>query len=840
MAELNLKQITDKLNNEFTGDTRKLVFWYDEKAEFEDDIDTLDISNAKIYHLEKDNQFYTKYFLERQDTATNYLIYAPFPRPQVRDNHLEDVLLYSKQFFADRASLLTVDLGIDQKYKPVIQKYIKFFGAKDRTQKFYDLELENFTKESIEVALMSVLCKTKIAFFDEVVRVILTEGELDDNKFLGEFEKYDLLEPFWRLCEEQFGYTDVKPTLEKLVITMFVTYTQRYLQGELPQAWKSFASYKSGNIIAFLDSLMNNVLYREQYNELSSYVARNLQAKTILESYNPEVLVNCYTFEVIDEILIAWVNDRLLNEDIGAKLNNLSIPEICKDRRKRHFGEQYRSEYHMLESAFHVISAAKYQGKENFKDISKQYITADYKIDQQYRKFYFNYDQLSENAHFEKIRDLVENIYTNEYLSKGVYSWNQALSKEDFASALPLQRNFYSKYIQPSKDRVVVIISDAMRYEVGQTLFAKLENDEKCTPKLEAVLSVLPSYTRLGMAALLPHKTLELTDDSRVLVDGMPCDSLKQRESVINLYSPNSRCIQFDDLKLLKKTELREVFTGMDVVYVYHNQIDARGDKLNTENEVFTACNEAVEELFALIKRISTNANTLHFIVTADHGFIYKRDKLQETDKIIHLADKDAFVNRRFVVSKDALFDDGIISLSMGEILGNSDSKMVSVPVSSNVFKVPGGGQNFVHGGSSPQEMIIPVIDVKVEKGHADTRPAQIVLVSMVQKITNLISSLDFIQSEPVSDVIKETSYKVFFISEDNEKISNECIYIADKKDNDPSKRIFRLKFNFKNKQYDKSKRYYLVAYDEKNDVEVLRHGVVMDIAFADDFGFGV
>lgn len=279
MAELNLKQITDKLNNEFAGDTRKLVFWYDEKAEFKDDIDSLVISNAKIYHLEKDNQFYTKYFLERQDPATNYLIYAPFPRPHVRDNHLEDVLRYSKQFFADRASLLTVDLGIDQKYKPVIQKYIKFFGAKDRTQKFYDLEIENFTKESIEVALMSVLCKTRIAFFDEVVRVVLTEGKLEDNKFLVEFEKYNLLEAFWRLCDEQFGYTDVKTTLEKLVITMFVTYTQRYLQGELPQAWRSFASYKSGNIIAFLDSLMNNVLYREQYDELSSFVAKNLQAE---------------------------------------------------------------------------------------------------------------------------------------------------------------------------------------------------------------------------------------------------------------------------------------------------------------------------------------------------------------------------------------------------------------------------------------------------------------------------------------------------------------------------------------------------------------------------------
>ena len=196
MAELNLKQITDKLNAEFTGETRKLVFWYDDKAEFVEDIDELELVNAKVHHLEPDNQFYTKYLLERLDHTTNYLVYAPFPRPNVRDNHLEDTLLYSRQFFADRASLLAVDLGIDEKYKPVIQKYIKFFEAKERTQRFYDLEIENFTKETIEVALMSVLCKTRTAFFDEAVRVVLTDDSLENNKFLLEFEKYDLLSAF--------------------------------------------------------------------------------------------------------------------------------------------------------------------------------------------------------------------------------------------------------------------------------------------------------------------------------------------------------------------------------------------------------------------------------------------------------------------------------------------------------------------------------------------------------------------------------------------------------------------------------------------------------------------
>ena len=340
------------------------------------------------------------------------------------------------------------------------------------------------------------------------------------------------------------------------------------------------------------------------------------------------------------------------------------------------------------------------------------------------------------------------------------------------------------------------------------------------------------------MAALLPYESLELSDDYNGIVDGLGTDTLKKRQGILNTYKPNSKCIQFDEVKQMKQEQLREIFTGMDVVYLYHNQIDARGDDAKTENEVFTACDEAVKEIFSMIKRLATSANTNHFIVTADHGFLYKRDKLKETDKIIHLAEKNAFTSRRFIVSEEALSDDGVVSFSMADILRNDDLKKVSVPISSNVFKVPGGGQNFVHGGSSPQELILPVIQVRVEKGYTETRPAQIKLVSMIQKITNLIISLDFIQSEAVSDVVKETSYKIFFVSEDNERISNECIFIADKKDNDSNHRIFRLKFTFKNKAYDTSKHYYLVAFDEKNDVEVLRHEVIMDIAFADDFGF--
>ena len=839
MAELNLKQIIDRLNAEFTGETRKLVFWYDDKAEFAEDMETVELQNAKIYYLQPDNQFYTKYFLERVDKTTNYLIYAPFPKPDVRDNHLEDTMLYSRRFFADRASLLSVDLGIEEKYKPVIEKHIKFFANKERTQRFYDLEIENFNEENILVGLLSAVCKARTCSFEEVVRIVLTDGELVDNAFLQEFEKYDLLPAFWQLCEQHFGYTDTKPSLERLLVTLFVTYTGRYVQAELPAAWKSFVSYKSGNIIAFLDSLMNSVLYRDKYDALSAHVAKGLNALSAFAGMRVDDLVECDTFLAVDQVLVKWLIGRLVSEDIGAIVNGFTIPELCEKRAKMHFSRKTGKTYQMLSGAYSMVKEADYHATDGLKSIIDRYLAADYNMDQQYRKFYYYYDQLESTESFEPLRELVENIYTNEYLACLLPAWNAGIQQDAAFSAIPLQREFYNANLRYTKERTVVIISDAMRYEVGQELFARMQDDPKCTAKLSVQLSVLPSYTRLGMAALLPHKTLEMTDDFQVLADGILCDNLAGRQQVLQSYNPDSVCVQFDDIKNLKVAELRDVLTKRQIIYVYHNQIDARGDKANTEDEVFHACEEAVQEIMDLIHRISVSGNTYHFIVTADHGFIYKRDKLTESDKISGKSAEKAFVNRRFIVSKAALEDDGIDHMSMGRVLGNEDSKVVSYPVSSNVFKVAGGGANYVHGGSSPQEMLVPVLEFKMERGHMETKNAEIALVSIVHKITNLITSMDFIQSDAVSDTVKAAKYRIFFLSEDNEKISNENSYVADSREENAQKRIFRMRFTFKNKKYDKDKQYYLVVYDEESGLEQWRQPVIMDIAFADDFGFG-
>ena len=369
------------------------------------------------------------------------------------------------------------------------------------------------------------------------------------------------------------------------------------------------------------------------------------------------------------------------------------------------------------------------------------------------------------------------------------------------------------------------------------TLFEKLQSDEKCTVTMKAMASTLPSITQYGMAALLPHRRLELTEDYSVLVDGQKTDTLEQRQAVLQKYKPDGICIQYDDIKNMTIADMKVYFAWKSVSYIYHNQIDARGDNPKTENEVFDACEEAVKELHNLIRRM-TSANKTNFIITSDHGFLYRRRKLTESDKIIPGAENVEAGGRRYLLSQSAITSAGVASIEIGTMMQTSDNRKVTYPVGADVFKAPGSGMNYVHGGCSPQEMLLPLLMVKTDKSQVKFDTAKIALVSLTSKITNLITSLDFVQTDAVSSVVKETTYRIYFVDDNGEKISNEHLYVADKKDEDTVKRVFRLRFSFKNKKYSKDQKYYLVAYDDNNSLEVLRHEVMMDIAFADDFGF--
>lgn len=842
MAELNLKQIEDKLNLEFTGDSRKLIFWYDDNGEFVEDIENLDLDNAKIHYLTSTNLFYTKVLLEREDIKSNYLIYAPFPKPDSRENHLADTIKYSKEFSADRASLLAIDLGIDEKYKPVLQKYIKFFGAKDRTEKFYKLEVDSYNNEStIEIALLSVLAKSKIVNFEEVVRIVLTSGVLRDNEYMAEFKKYGLDEALWKHISHTFSFVDEEPNLEKLIISLFLTYTEKEIHKELPASMNKYLLSKSGTVMAFMDQIMNSILYHEDFDHLSDRVFTKINGEILFEGYSVEDIVDLDIFRFVDNKLIEWMIDRLLDENLNASIKGMEIPELCKFREEKHFGKEYFNEYHVLKHGYYIVSQVNYRPKSDLISIIQQYDEEDYRIDTHYRKFYFYLDKVRNQHIFESLQELVENIYTNRYLDVITKEFNSKFSYDGVKGKYKLQRDFYRNFVANSKEMLVVIISDAFRYEVAKELVKKMNRDKKFdTISIEPQIGVLPSNTRLGMASLLPHIELNIDGNYDVYVDGKPCSNIIERNEILKVSDPSAGSIQFDDLKKYSKEEMRDFFVGKSVVYVYHNQIDARGDKSNTEDEVFIACKEAIDEIEDLIVSLTDRVSRTKFIVTADHGFIYKRNKIIESDKIDSFFTRDDQINKRFIVSDNKYEVMGTKSIRMSDVLGSNDTRCITVPVASNIFKAAGGGQNFVHGGSSPQEILIPVVQVKTIRGYRESQNVKISLISMLPKTTSLLINLDFVQQEAISDVIKPTTYKISFIDESGETISNEEIHLANSKEKESAKRIFKLRFNLKNQKYRRDKKYYLVATDTATGMEAFRHEVIIDIAFADDFGFDI
>lgn len=842
MAELNLKQIADKLNGEFVGDVRKLVFWYDANGDFADEISNLELNHAKVLVMEPDSQFRTKYFLEREDTTTNYLVYAPFAKPAIRDNHLEDTIRYSKEFFADRISLICVDLGIPESLKPVLQKYAGFFKAKERTDRFYKLEIDQWTQESVEVGLMSVLCRVQALNFEEVVRVVLTGDGFEENKYLVDFKRYDLEDSFWKLVSLHFGYTESEPTLEKLAMTLLMTYAQKEVGKELPKDWSSLVSVKTGNVVVFMENIMNNIQYRDRFEAISAEVEETLRVEELLRGYPVEQLIDCDVFACIDRMIIRWMVERLCSEDLGTALLGKSIPEICELRGKKHFADRYTEAYAVLTNAFAMLKEAKYTGHPDADTMIRQYREKDYRIDTYHRQFYFYYDQLEDKEPFAQLRQLVENVYTNDYLSKICLAWNTAFSEADTISlSIPMQRRFYNRYLGgKNRAKTVVLISDALRYEVGMELMEVLSKDANCASiKMDAMLSPPPSVTRLGMAALLPHKQLHI-DSSAVMVDGAASTSTAQRGAILAVADPDARCYLFEDVERMGSAELAEAFRGVSTVYIYHNQIDARGDKQLTENEVYVACQEAIQEVFSLLIRLARNKAASHFLVTADHGFIYKRDQLTESDKISASGTNIDFGSRRYVVGAKPVDADGVTSYSLSAMLGNDDPRMVTVPLGADVFKAS-GGSCYVHGGCSLQEMLVPVIELTTKTGQQKKvfQKAGISVVSILNKITNLITTLDFIQSEPVGESVNEGKYRIFFVDAEDNKVSSENVLIADKKEVDAQKRISRLKFRFKDMKYDPNAQYYLVIYDDENDfTPITKQEVRIDMAFANDFGF--
>lgn len=304
MDELNLQEIEKKLNTEYENGQR-MVFWYDAESSFEDEVDQLNLPGVQIVHLSEKNAFRTKMLLEHDELENKFLIYAPFEKPDVSKNHLEDTLLYSREFYADKLSLIAAEVKLPARLRGAFENLKEFFIAgkakitvaqrkagNERINAFiersHDFDISSADEELVMLIGMCVVTKARNTTVDDLFYAVFSSGDIEQQNIISELSKYGLEETFWKLAENRFGYDDPKPSLLKLIMSLFAVYTFHEDLEAAPKDWKIFMQDRmkrqASNITVLLENMMNNVIYQDCFDELSDLVSEKLNVSGMLRN----------------------------------------------------------------------------------------------------------------------------------------------------------------------------------------------------------------------------------------------------------------------------------------------------------------------------------------------------------------------------------------------------------------------------------------------------------------------------------------------------------------------------------------------------------------------------
>lgn len=837
---------------------RRIIFWQDEDREFESTLDELDLPGVNIVKLTGTNNFAVKKLLLHDDLTGNYLIYNPFSYAAPQDDWLRDIELYSEEFRADYYSILMSELNIHA--SPVMRRTVKlystFFDNKERVARLRKIGREYQTPLQLHIDIMAVLAGLSGGSAQDVFIAVLSAGlDEENNAVLNNIEKFGNIEAFWQLVRKYTGFIheDDKP-LGFFASHVLLTALAQTMN---PSVLKGLERFISESNRAYCYSIVHEWRNREDNTalwDLCRTVEQELQLPSRFDKQEIETLLTGDIFPSIHEIILK----RFFSEASEQVVKPDLILKTVENRRTsgwiEHFSDYYDCLYFIAKmQEFYQNNAAGFHIVEP-KAVWKLYTENAYEMDSFYRHFHYAFGCTLKDSNplledkLKHATEYVEGLYQNWYLKELTGCWTNAISDNlaslGYGSEIAKQRDFYSRYIRPlagKNTRAFVIISDALRYEVAAELCDTLIRTTKGTAKLEAMQAIFPSITKFGMAALLPGRKISVDEDMGVYVEELPTSSTQDREKVLCIGNSNSVAIQYNDVLSMKRAERRELVSGKEVVYIYHNTIDAIGDKAPTENKVFEACEDAIQEISNILRIIVNDMQGTDIFITSDHGFLYTYRPLTEGDKI----SKNTFtgkvyeVGRRYALTEPSATGEYLLPVQLDSEISGTPVKGYT-PQDSTRIKISGGGENYVHGGVSLQELCVPVIVFKnlrtSSKKYVEVSNAELKLLSESRKVSNLLFSLDFFQRQPVGDKVQPCAYTIYMTDDEGVPVSDRQTVIADRTSLNASERVFRVRFNLKAGAYDSKKIYRLVIANDTDVPEEVEFHI--DIAFADDFGF--
>ena len=582
----------------------------------------------------------------------------------------------------------------------------------------------------------------------EITRTLLAENAKGLHAKYDALVDYGLDDFYWRGVASIYGYESASPSIDDLVLWIF------------RKAIDGFKSDRPGglqNIQLDFASLRNDRRSQDALATLAKRAARDLDYASMIEDASFRDLVAVDLFEETDQKIISDLARAVAEQAVTAR----EVTEVVRARQSSVWIDGYRQLYTAVASASELLGelASLDLAVQSFDDGLERYRREWFRIDQLYRQFVYAARTAEYPKPLEALREQVEKRYTNKFVYELGNAWQQKVDQVDKwrSSVLRSQTSFYAGYVEPlvrdGDKKAVVIISDALRYEVADELGSRIRQEDRFDATLDAVLGVLPSYTQLGMAALLPHSTLKHSADAKtVLADDQPTNGTAFRGKILE--SVGGAAIQAEDFKALNADERRELYKANRVLYVYHNRIDATGDKPGTERQVFEAVEDTLRDIVDLVKKLAS-ANATNIFITADHGFLFQDEALADTFFLSTQPQGDDIkvVNRRYVLGHGLKVDNAFATFDSAQLGLQSDLE-AQIPKSIHRLRLAGGGSRFVHGGATLQEIVVPVLAVN-KKRKSDTRLVNVEVWPESDKITTGQVVVRLFQSEPVSEKVQ-------------------------------------------------------------------------------------
>jgi uncharacterized protein (TIGR02687 family) len=765
-------QINDVLSRMFQK--HRIIFWYDDEKSLRKDFESVELDNVERVEVQN-NEFMLKYRMLREQPEQQFLVYHEGPQPEDLQNWLLDVLLAHDQVRVNQVSLWMHEVGLPFDFSDVVDQHSEFFKAAKRRQSLQKLISADETKTRLRQKLMAV-CVGAEAKLEAILEALLSEladGRDDKYKLL---EKCDLTATLWEQARRVYGYRSESVGVLDFVIELFKSCFAMGL---------SESARLNSEALVFLKRWKDSRTHEDAFEKLSDRCADILGVQHQLQSMELKAVAEIDYFRLVDQKilsdLVRLVGERMITAGEGTKL--------IRQRRIGHWYRNFKHEYEAVELAgrlIELISDVCNLQMQSPEEGFSRYTESWYQVDLLYRQFCFNLRRSTHNSLLQPLAEKVEQLYSNKFLLPLGDRWQAVIDQQESWSTgglLP-QRAFYEQYVLPflsQGKKVCVIISDGMRYEIAHELASLIRQEDRYSAEVKAVVTGLPSYTQLGMAALLPNKELKIGDVSRgdVLVDGKPSAGLENRRKILTLaVAAEEKNWKADaksasDVLEMHKDAVRELFRDNNVIYIYQDIIDSTAHSTKSEDRAFEAVQEAMEELVRLVKKL-TAANASNLLITSDHGFIFQNG-VQESDFVSPEANEaeSAYRDRRFLLGTNLAKRDGLKHYR-AEQVGLAGLADMLIPKSINRLRLSGSCFRYVHGGASLQEVVVPVISINKSR-QSDVAQVEVDLIrGSVSTISTGQLAIQLYQLQPVDEKLKARTIRVGIYAQNDELISDE------------------------------------------------------------------